>query len=142
MVANHSFSSSELDISFWKNWLNLEFYIFLSILFNILEHIFFYYIFLKFNLFWQFSFWQLFIYLENIKHLTCMFKKIKKWIPKKIIYLSYIKVTKYFDPLHVIHTNSHISKWTILSRSLPHIPLSLENFSLCCLLNKQVLHIN
>ncbi len=39
-----------------------------------------------------------------------MFKKIKKWIPKKIIYLSYIKVTKYFDPLHVTYIDSHIFK--------------------------------
>ncbi len=76
----------------------------ISILFYILEHILIYYIFLKFNLFWQFSFWQLFIYLENIKHLICM---LKKWIPKKIIYLSYIKVTKYlthytlFIPIHI-----------------------------------------
>jgi hypothetical protein len=71
-----------------------------------------------------------------------MFKKIKKWIPKKIVYLSYIKVTKYFDPSHVIHIDSHISKWTIHGRSLPHIPLSLKSFSLRCLLNKQVLHRN
>jgi hypothetical protein len=71
-----------------------------------------------------------------------MFKKNKKWIPKKIIYLSYIKVTKHFDPLHVIHIDLHISKWRIPSRSLPHIPISLKNFSQCCLLNKQVLHKN
>lgn len=69
-------------------------------------------------------------------------KKIEKWIPKKIIYLSYIKVTKYFDPLHVIYIDSHIFKWTIATRSLPHIPLSLKNFSLCYLLNKKTLHKN
>ncbi len=71
-----------------------------------------------------------------------MFKKIKIWISTNIIYLSYIKVTNYFEPLRVIYINSHISKWTILSRSLPCIHFSLRNFSLCCLFNKQALRGN
>jgi hypothetical protein len=91
----------------------------------------------------NFHFNNCYIYLENIKHFVCMLKKIKNWISKNIIYLSYIKVTIYFEPLSVIYINSHISEWTILSRSLPCIHFSLRNFSLCYLPNNKLyLEIN